>query len=61
MAVLLADTAVLLHNSAVDTGTDCSVVSTGQREMAVLPGVTAVLLYQNAVDIWTDCNFVNTG
>jgi len=29
MAVMPAVTAVLLHRSAVDTGTDCSVVSTG--------------------------------
>ena len=29
MVVLPAVTAVLLHHSAVDTGTDCSVVSTG--------------------------------
>ena len=32
MAVLSAFTAVLLHHSAMDTWTDCSVVSTGQRE-----------------------------
>ena len=31
MAVLLAVTAVLLHHCAVDTWTDCSVVSTGLR------------------------------
>ena len=29
MAVLPAVTAVLLHHSAMDTWTDCSVVSTG--------------------------------
>ena len=29
MAVLTAVTAVLLHHSAMDTWTDCSVVSTG--------------------------------
>jgi len=29
MAVLPADTAVLLQHSAMDTWTDCSVVSTG--------------------------------
>ena len=29
MAVLLADTAVLLHHCAVDIGRCCSVVSTG--------------------------------
>ena len=29
MAVMAAVTAVLLHHSAVDTGTDCSVVSRG--------------------------------
>jgi len=29
MAILPEFTAVPLHNSAVDTGTDCSVVSTG--------------------------------
>jgi len=31
MAFLPATTAVLLHHSAMDTWTDCSVVSTGQR------------------------------
>jgi len=31
MAVMPAVTAVLLHHSAVDTGAECSVVSTGQR------------------------------
>jgi len=31
MAVLPAVTAVLIHHSAMDTWTDCSVVSTGQR------------------------------
>jgi len=30
--VLPAVTAVLLHHSAMDNWTDCSVVSTGQRE-----------------------------
>jgi len=29
MAVMAAVTAVLLHHSAMDTGTDCSDVSTG--------------------------------
>ena len=29
MAVMAAVTAVLLHHSTVDTGTDCSVVSRG--------------------------------
>ena len=29
MAVMPAVTAVLLHHSAMDNGTDCSVVSTG--------------------------------
>ena len=29
MAILLAVTAVLLHKGAMDTWTDCSVVSTG--------------------------------
>jgi len=29
MVVLPADTAVLIHHSAMDTWTDCSVVSTG--------------------------------
>jgi hypothetical protein len=32
MAVLYAVTAVLLHQNAIDTWTDCSVVSTGERE-----------------------------
>ena len=31
MAVLPAVTTVLLHHSAMDTGTECSVVSTGLR------------------------------
>ena len=31
MAVLPAVTAVLLHHSAMDTWTDCNVVSRGQR------------------------------
>jgi hypothetical protein len=31
MAVLTAVTAVLLHQSAMDIWTDCSVVSTGKR------------------------------
>jgi hypothetical protein len=31
MAVLPAVTAVLLHHSAMDTWTDCNVVSTGKR------------------------------
>jgi len=31
MAVMPAVTAVLLHQSAVDTGTDCNVGSTGLR------------------------------
>jgi len=31
MAVMPAVTAVLLHHSAMDTGTDCSVGSTGKR------------------------------
>jgi hypothetical protein len=29
MVLLPAVTAVMLHNSAIDTGTDCNVVSTG--------------------------------
>jgi len=32
MAALRAVTAVLLHHSAMDIWTECSVVSTGQRE-----------------------------
>jgi len=32
MAVMPAVTAVLLHHSAMDTGNDCSVISTGERE-----------------------------
>jgi hypothetical protein len=61
MAVLLAVTAVLLHRSAMDTWTDCSVLVQGRGEMAVLPAVTAVLLHHSAMDTWTDCNVVSTG
>ena len=32
MAVMTAVTAVLLHQCAMATGTDCNVVSTGKRE-----------------------------
>jgi len=45
IAFLPAVTAILLLHSAMDTWTDCSFVSTFQREMAVLPAVTAVLLH----------------
>jgi len=45
----------------MDTWTDCSFVSTGQKEMAVLPAVNAVLIHHSAVDKWTDCNVVSTG
>jgi hypothetical protein len=49
IAVLPAVTAELLHHSAMDTGTDCNVVSRGRGEM-FLPAVTAVLLHHSAVD-----------
>jgi hypothetical protein len=47
MVVLPAVTAVLLHHSAMDTWTDCSVVSTGRGEMMVLPAVTVVPLHHS--------------
>jgi len=40
---MTAFTAVLLHQCTMDTGTDFSVVSTGQREKAVVTAVKAVL------------------
>ena len=50
MAVPLTVTVVLLQHSAMDTWTDCNIISTGKREMAVLPAVTAVLLHHSAMD-----------
>jgi len=43
IAVLAAVTALLLHHNAMNTWTECNIVSTGEREMAVLSVVIAVL------------------
>jgi len=61
IAVMPAVTAVLLHHSAMDTGTDCSVVVQGRREMADMAAVIVVLLLHSTVDTGTDCSVVSTG
>ena len=53
MVVFTAVNAVLLHNSAVDTWTEYSVVITVQRIIAFPPAVTEV--HQSAMDTWTEC------
>ena len=50
MAVLPAVTAVLLHQSALDTWNDCIFLTQGRGKMAVLPKVIAVLLHESAID-----------
>jgi len=61
MAVMTAVTAVLLHHSAIDIKTYCSLLVQGRGEMAVMTAVTIVLLHQFYVDTGTGCNVVSTG
>ena len=61
IAVMPAVTAVLLHHLAMDTGTECNVVSTWKREIIFLPSVTRIPFHHCAVDTGTDCNVVSTG
>ena len=61
IAVMPAVTAVLLHQSAMNTVAEFSVVSTGRGEIAVMPSVTAVLLHNSAMDTGAECSVVSTG
>ena len=54
-------TALLLDNRTMDRGTDCSVVSPEEGEMADMPAVTAVRFLHRAMDTGTDCGVVCTG
>ena len=59
MAVPPAVTALLLHHSAMDTWTECSVVSTGWRGN----GGSACSYCSTVTShcTWTDCSVVSTG
>ena len=61
MAVIPAVTAVLLHHSTMETGTDCIGLVQGRGEMAVMPAVNAVLLHHSAMDTGNETNVVSTG
>ena len=61
MAEMPAVTAVLLHHSTMETGTDCIGLVQGRGEMAVMPAVNAVLLHHRAMGTGTDCSVVIRG
>jgi len=50
MSVLTAVTAVLLHQSAMDSWNYSGVVNQGRGELAVLPAITAVQLHHSSMD-----------
>jgi len=56
-----AVTAVLLHHSAIHTGTDCILFLQGSGELSVMSEVTAVLLLHIAMDTGTDFIVVTLG
>jgi len=56
---LPAVTAVLLHHSAMDVWTDCSVVSTGWRGNGVSAYRFCNTVHHNAKDAWTDSIIVS--
>ena len=61
MAVLPTVSAVLLHHSALDTGTEKVLLFEGRGEILVIPAVTAVLLHYNVLDTGTDFRVVCAG